>query len=208
MKRNTKEEILLESLRLFARDGYEGVTVRDIAEKLGIRQSSLYKHYENKQDIFISIVNRMNEEFQAKITSLSVPDGNFSEMAALYGREPLAEIKALGEGLFRYWTEDEYASAFRRMLILEQYRNNELSAFYQQYLAGGVIEYETKLFAEMIQQGYFKKNDPQQLAINFYGPIFLLMTVYDGAADKNGLVDLVIAHVEQFGRQYGTEGSK
>lgn len=208
MKRNTKEEILLESLKLFARDGYEGVTVRDIAEKLGIRQSSLYKHYESKQDIFISIVNRMNEEFQAKITSLNVPEGSFSQMAALYGHEPLAVIKTLGEGLFRYWTEDEYASAFRRMLILEQYRNNELSAFYQQYLAGGVIEYETKLFAEMIQQGYFKKNDPQQLAINFYGPIFLLMTVYDGTVDKNGLVDLVIAHVEQFGRRYGMEESK
>jgi hypothetical protein len=129
-------------------------------------------------------------------------------MAALYGHEPLTAIKALGEGLFRYWAEDEYASAFRRMLILEQYRSHELSALYQQYLAGGVIEYQTKLFAEMIKQGYFKQNDPKQLAINFYGPIYLLMTVYDGAADKNGLIDLVISHVEQFGQQYAVEGSK
>ena len=206
MKRNTKEEILLESLKLFARDGYEGVTVRNIAEKLGIRQSSLYKHYKSKQDIFISILKRMNEEFQTKTTSLNLPEGDFSQMADLSGHEPLTAIKVLGEGLFRYWTEDEYASDFRRMLILEQYRSNQISALYQQYLAGGVIEYQTKFFAEMIQQGYFKEHNAKQLAINFYGPVFLLMTVYDGTENKNGLVDLVLAHIEQFVMKYTVNG--
>ena len=43
-KRNTKETILFESLKLFADKGYDGVTVRDIAAEVGIKQSSLYKH--------------------------------------------------------------------------------------------------------------------------------------------------------------------
>ena len=43
-KRNTKEIILFESLKLFADKGYDGVTVRDIAAEVGIKQSSLYKH--------------------------------------------------------------------------------------------------------------------------------------------------------------------
>ena len=42
-KRNTKETILFESLKLFADKGYDGVTVRDIAAEVGIKQSSLYK---------------------------------------------------------------------------------------------------------------------------------------------------------------------
>jgi len=49
-KRNTKETILFESLKLFADKGYDGVTVRDIAAEVGIKQSSLYKHYKKKKN--------------------------------------------------------------------------------------------------------------------------------------------------------------
>ena len=55
----TKEKILVVALHLFAKDGYEAVSVSKIAEKLGITKGALYKHYENKKDIFDSIVMRM-----------------------------------------------------------------------------------------------------------------------------------------------------
>ena len=48
----TKEKILLTSLRLFARDGYEAVSVSMIAQELGMAKSALYKHYTGKRDIF------------------------------------------------------------------------------------------------------------------------------------------------------------
>ena len=56
-KRNTKDIILFESLKLFADKGYDGVTVRDIAAEVGIKQSSLYKHYKSKQEIFDTLVD-------------------------------------------------------------------------------------------------------------------------------------------------------
>ena len=49
---DTKEKILAVALQLFAIDGYEAVSVSKIAEKLGITKGALYKHYENKKDIF------------------------------------------------------------------------------------------------------------------------------------------------------------
>lgn len=202
MKHNTKEAILLESLKLFAQHGYDGVTVRDIAEKLGIRQSSLYKHYKSKLDIFTSIIEHMNKKFESESMLLHLPDGNFPQTAKEYGNVPLNTIKEIGEELFRYWTEDAYASAFRKMLVLEQYRNAELSKLYQQYLVSGIVHYGFELFSEMIKQGYFKRNDPKLLALNFYGPIFTLMAIYDSSGDKAGLIDLVKAHIEQFGLQY------
>ena len=42
---------------LFARDGYEAVSVSMIAGELGITKGALYRHYKNKQDIFDSIVS-------------------------------------------------------------------------------------------------------------------------------------------------------
>ena len=55
----TKERILLAALELFARDGYEAVSVSDIAGALGMTKAALYKHYRNKRDIFDSILRRM-----------------------------------------------------------------------------------------------------------------------------------------------------
>ena len=53
---DTKEKILNTALRLFARDGYEAVSVRHISEELGMTKGALYRHYKNKRDIFDSIV--------------------------------------------------------------------------------------------------------------------------------------------------------
>ena len=53
---DTKERILESALRLFARDGYEAVSVSMIAGELGMTKGALYKHYKSKRDIFDSIV--------------------------------------------------------------------------------------------------------------------------------------------------------
>lgn len=57
----TKENILLTALELFSRSGYEAVSVSDIAGRLGMTKSALYKHYKNKRDIFDSITARMEQ---------------------------------------------------------------------------------------------------------------------------------------------------
>ena len=63
---NTKERIIEKSLTLFSKRGYNAVTVRDIASAVGIKASSLYNHFENKQNIFNTIVDKyttINESF-------------------------------------------------------------------------------------------------------------------------------------------------
>ncbi len=56
---DTREKILLTALHLFARDGYEAVSVSDIARALSVTKGALYKHYASKRTIFDSIVERM-----------------------------------------------------------------------------------------------------------------------------------------------------
>ena len=53
---NRKEEILIVALHLFARDGYEAVSVSQIAGELDMTKGALYRHYKSKRDIFDSIV--------------------------------------------------------------------------------------------------------------------------------------------------------
>ena len=49
---STKEEIMTVALHLFAKNGYEAVSVSQIAGVLGMTKGALYRHYENKRDIF------------------------------------------------------------------------------------------------------------------------------------------------------------
>ena len=59
---NRKEEILIVALHLFARDGYEAVSVSQIAGELDMTKGALYRHYKSKRDIFDSIVKRMEQQ--------------------------------------------------------------------------------------------------------------------------------------------------
>ena len=62
-RRNTKEDILQASLRLFARAGFEATGMREIAAAVGIQPASVYKHFAGKQAILDAIVERMDERY-------------------------------------------------------------------------------------------------------------------------------------------------
>lgn len=195
---NTKEAILLEALRLFSRSGYEAVSVRDIAKQLGITQGALYKHYANKKDIFDSIVKRMCDNDFERAQMFEVPEGSFTEMEEAYRNTPMEQINRFTEAQFLYWTEDEFASGFRKMLTIEQYRSPEMTALYHQYLSSGIIGYVEDLFREMAWNMGWKLDNPKQLALEFYAPIYMLMSIYDRTENKEEVITMVREHIERF----------
>lgn len=202
MKRNTKEEILMESLRLFAYSGYSGVTMRDIAEKVGIRQSSLYKHFTGKQEIFDSIVERMDAEYKAKLDKIKLVHDDSDKRAEQYIKKTLSSMADIGEALFQYWTQDEYASLFRKMLIVEQYHNSDLAAIYDKYFLSGVVDFQAMIISHLIEKGFFKQGNPRLLAIEFYGPFYLMIAAYDTEKNNAGFKELMREHVKSFGKSH------
>ena len=57
MKVNNKEKIFNVSVDLFSERGYDGVSIRQIAREVGIKESSIYNHYPSKEAILDSILN-------------------------------------------------------------------------------------------------------------------------------------------------------
>ncbi|MBR0516680.1 MAG: helix-turn-helix transcriptional regulator, partial [Firmicutes bacterium] len=106
---DTREKILNTALQLFARDGYEAVSVSDIAGALGITKGALYRHYQNKRDIFDSIVRRMEERDRQQAAEHGVPEGTAEEMPGTYEAADPQNTLAFSKAMFRYWTEDEFA---------------------------------------------------------------------------------------------------
>ena len=146
---DTKENILKESLRLFAQRGYEAVSVSDIAEKVGFTKGALYKHYKNKQDIFDSIIKHMEEKDTENAESYSMPEEEKAVSEEGYNNAEFGDLIEYSRYQFRYWVEDEFASNFRKMLMLEQYKSEKMMSLFQQYLLSGPMDYVTDLFESM-----------------------------------------------------------
>ena len=193
----TKEKILLTALKLFAQDGYEAVSISKISGELGMAKSALYKHYKNKRDIFDSIINRMDELDYERAREYNMPEGNMDEIIKGYREISIDKIRIYTEVQFKHWTEEEFPSLFRRMLTLEQYRNQEMADLYQKYLVSGPIDYMTYLFAGITG----KKEEAKQLAIEFYGPIFLMYSLYDNKREGDDLAKMLKKHVDRFSKK-------
>ncbi len=195
---DTKENILHTALRLFARDGYEATSVSDIAGELGMTKGALYKHYKNKRDIFDSIVERIYQLDAERAKNYEVPEETFDKLPSAYRNTAVDNIKVFTEAQFHFLTEDEFLSNFRKMLTLEQYRNPEIMELYQKCLVSGPVNYMEDLFREMMEQGIWNKSNPQQLALEFYAPFYLLLSISDTMPDKKEAAKLLAAHIERF----------
>ena len=197
---DTKERILLTSLQLFAQRGYEAVSVSDIAGALGITKGALYRHFENKRAIFDAILWRMEQGDAEQARDHELPEGAAETDGAAYEASTVGHIVSFSRAMFRYWTEDPFAAPFRRMLTLEQYRSNEMGRLYRQYLSAGPLGYVADLLRA---QGI---PDPERRAAAFYGPMFLLYSVYDGAEDKKAVTVLLDEHLDRTQKEMEGEG--
>ena len=175
---NRKEEILIVALHLFARDGYEAVSVSQIAGELDMTKGALYRHYKSKRDIFDCIVQRMEQQDSEQARQNEVPEESIEKMPEEYQKVSVEDFVEYSKSMFEYWTEDDFASSFRKMLTIEQFRSEEMQNLYQQYLVSGPAEYVKDLFKNM------KIKDPEENAVKFYANMFFYYNVYDGAADK------------------------
>ena len=175
---NRKDEILIVALHLFARDGYEAVSVSQIAGELDMTKGALYRHYKSKRDIFDSIVKRMEQQDGEQASDYDMPEDEKERMPEEYEDISLDDFVEYSKSMFEYWTEDDFASSFRKMLTIEQFRSEEMQNLYQQYLVSGPAEYVKELFKNM------KMNHPEENAVKFYANMFFYYSMYDGAANK------------------------
>lgn len=205
---DTKEKILMTALRLFARDGYEAVSVSTIAGELGMTKGALYKHYKNKRDIFDSIVERMYQLDAERSRQYEVPEEKYEVTSKAYENVSVDSIKNFTLAQFAFWTEDDFASNFRKMLTLEQYRNVEMAELYSNCITLGPVAYMEDIFREMISKGKLKKADPRQLALEFYAPMYLLINASDTSKDRGKLPELLNTHIQRFFHNNIIEGDE
>ena len=201
---DTKHRILDEALTLFSEKGYANVYVGDIAQRVGIKAPSLYKHYKNKQAIFDAIIDEMNNRFAQQAQALNINGTDPTADAEVYKTMDEDHLVRLGSDLFRYYLYDSYTKRFRKMLTLEQFQDEELAKIYSRQYFDMPLSYQGMLLGLMVSQGLLASDNVPIMTLHFYAPIYMLLTLCDREPKREQeAVRMIEEHIRQFDKLYG-----
>ncbi len=163
----TKEKILKASLKLFSEKGYRPTTVRNIAAAVGIKQSALYNHFKNKDEILSTLVDDLTS----------------SAIVTLFEDKESQELYKQGKSLlysiattFKLISFDKQNEALFKLMMQEIYKNSAIRDTYSEYFYQENVKKLSALFFMMMQDEMIKSDDPLLLANEFFAPLFFYQT--------------------------------
>ena len=166
MEKSTKSRILDEALVMFAENGYKGTNLRDLAARLELSKSALYKHYSSKEDIWNALLDRMEEYYNERF-------GSVEHMP----KQPQsgAELLATSLQMLRFTVYDESIILTRKLLLTEQFHDERVSRMATQYFLESNHNMYTLIFTKMMEDGLMEKEDPRMLACMYTAHISSLI---------------------------------
>lgn len=164
---NSREKFISTATELFAKHGYSGVSIRDISNVLGMRESALYKHFSSKADLFNAIIQTAKEKLETYQKSIVI-DGNSVKNTLIN-----AQL-----GLFDLYTTDAFMNRFRKIMIISQYEDNESNKRYHEMFIDKSIRYYQEVFKEIAAQKELKI-DTRIIAYELFAMTFLILQEND-----------------------------
>ena len=153
-KRETREEILALSVHLFAKHGFDGVSMRDVASAVGLTQAALYYHFPDKEHLYFSTfahLYRQKESYLKEILDSSLP--------------PWERLEALVTGMSRLIAADRDFMRLMQWILLDsdEARRHKLAVYVFQDMMLAVNDLAGKLSTD---------HDPHLLASSIFGLVF------------------------------------
>lgn len=203
---STKERILSEALKLFSKNGYDAVSVEQIATAVGIKAPSLYNHFKSKQAIFNAITNETATRYSNFTSSLSVHLQNAPQDQAVFNTITADALFEKVSKIFIYSLHDETLSNFRKMMTIEQFRSPELSKLYTERFVDKMVNYHAELFKVLIKNGVLKTADANALALMYVSPVLTLISICDRQPEKEEeALKILKNHVQLFYKTYNNQ---
>ncbi|MRI58924.1 MAG: TetR/AcrR family transcriptional regulator [Epsilonproteobacteria bacterium] len=160
--RSTKEKILDAAMDLMAQYGYNGASMRKIAKIVGIRESAIYNHFKNKEEIYAHILQNLfstpfDDFFEKK------PPEEFAKRGRRYLMEYVATFKLLA---FDPKNEKLFRIIMQELMQNHTVRERFLKAFYEEN-----IKKLSNAFFVMMQENLIRSADPILMAQEFFAPL-------------------------------------
>ena len=191
MANDTKERILDAALEMFSQNGYAGTNIRELSASLGLVKSGVYKHFESKESIWNALLDQMiayyAEHFGSTEHLPPVPDS-------------LEELTQMTMKMVNFTVHDERIIMTRKVLTLEQYRDQRACKLATKHFLTGLTDMFTRIFAGMMDKGLLRRDDPEMLAFAYTAPISALIHLCDREPEKT---EEAMAQIRAFSRHFG-----
>lgn len=194
----TKEKIIYESLKLFSKKGYNGVSMREIALAVGIKGASIYNHFSGKEEIFKAIFETMKTRYENMAMLMNIPMEENSKTIKTYLDIDESGLLKMAEGLLSYFCKDEFTVMFRKLLISEQHKYSLAAKVLKEYYIDAPIQFQTQLFMGFQKRGYMKDYDAKIMALHFYSPIYYILSKNDLGVSYEECLQTIKEHVHSF----------
>ncbi len=157
----TKEKIFDVSIDLFSQYGYDGVSIRQIAGEVGIKESSIYNHYPSKESIIDEILNYYIQEMTKEEIPLAQASKNLDVSFEYF-------YKA-GLDLYISKLSEDKMMKITRIILIESYHNEKIKDFVKVAIIEHAIRGWSELF-DLMKEKNLINNDYEsvQLARSFY----------------------------------------
>lgn len=186
MENTTKTRILEEALVCFAENGYKGTNLRDLAARLGLTKSALYRHYDSKEAIWNAVIDSMEAYYTVRF-------GSSEKLPKI--PESCDELVDMTMKMLSFTMHDPKVILTRRLLLTEQFRDERARHFATLHFLTGTKELFTKLFAGMMERGILKKDDPAMLALAYTAPVTNLIHLCDREPERE---PEIVAEIEAY----------
>ena len=167
---STKDRILDAALTLFSENGYDGTSVEQIADFVGIRAPSLYKHYAGKEEILNALIDTAQAHYEGFFGS-EINIGKVPESGEEFIRTSMSRIS--------FTIRDPVIRRTRMLLVQEQFRNERIAGITTMHQLNGIQRMYARILEEMMKKGLVGEDDPAQLAVEVTAPVVLLIAKAD-----------------------------
>ena len=169
-----RERILRSALDLFSQNGFAGTSVRQIAAHVGLKPSSLYSHFDGKEEILTALIDAYGPASNA--SRLASP-----EYTRLTG--PAAFVRKYTADLLDQWCDPDERK-FMKLLHAEPKRMQAHRAHFNQALFDREISAVAAHFRRYAEAGQMHAPDPAECARLFMGGLTFIRMQHIFWADK------------------------
>ena len=203
---DTKQRIIDKALELFSANGYDFVSMGEIAEAVGIRAPSLYNHYSGKQAIFDAIVETAAVQYEEYTDKIDIHVQDSTQDIPVFTEITEDGLVEKVRQIFDYSLHNNTISRFRRMMTIEQFRSPELSELYTKRYVERIVSYHAGIFRSLITQGEILDENPDTLAMMYVAPVLTLIGICDRQPEKEQeCLEKLDAHVRLFFRTFNAK---
>lgn len=196
---DARNAILDEALLLFSEKGFEPTSMRDIAAAVGMRAPSLYNHFKGKQELFDALIERETtyiEEVLHASGAMALPG---DDPSAYCSDEPNGVENLVWRSYAPFFTDARIRS-LHRMLAMSRFEDERCGALFRQIFIDRPIALQKAIFTRLVDAGSFAPCDAELAAMEFHGPLFMLM---DAEADPREAEAFCRSHTAAFNEHHG-----